>query len=324
VKKRLSVLALALLLLTPVPAHALPIRPAAVEPLLVLQKDFPDPDVSQFGDTYYAYATAGVAPGIRAPYATAPAPTGPWTVQGDALPKRAEWMTGAGIWAPDVSLRDDGKYLMYFTGQRASDGLWCIGAALADGPAGPFTPIGDEPLVCNPDEGGDIDPATFVDVDGQHYLLYKSNGPGVRIPSIIWLQAVEPDGVTFVGPRFDILRSAVPEVDNEHGVIEAPVLIHRDGRYLLFYSSNPYKSRNYQNSYATAPSIFGPYAKSGVPLISRESLAGAIDGPGGADVTSSVEGQHIFFHGWVGRRGVRSMYVVRLVWRDGEPTIAAP
>src|SRR5690349_13650464 len=76
-------------------------------------RDFPDPDVSKFGNTYYAYATNQ---GKNLPWASAPDPDGPWTFQStDALPTLGAWAKTGRTWAPDVSRRADGKYLLYYT-----------------------------------------------------------------------------------------------------------------------------------------------------------------------------------------------------------------
>ena len=231
------------------------------------------------------------------PYATAPAPNGPWTVRGDALPTKPGWAGDGGFWAPDVSRRGDGKYLMYFTGPSVAVGRMCLGAAIADSPAGPFSAVGSGPLVCNGGEGGDIDPSSFTDTNGQRYLLYKNDGNAVGQPTNIWLQPVGADGVTFTGGRTALLRDDRPE---EAGVIEAPVLVKRAAHYVLFYSANGYASRNYQTSYATSGSITGPYAKAYRALMTTDSVDGAVEGPGGADVV----GDKIYFHGWLngGRR----------------------
>lgn len=318
-KKRLCVLVSIVLL---GPLFAVPGAQAAqLNPKLLLRHDFPDPEVTQFGGRYYAYGTGSHV--TRAPVATAPSATGTWTLLGDALPERPAWVAeGSGAWAPDVFRRSDGKYLMYFTGKRASDGTMCIGTALAEVPAGPFAPLGEAPLVCKPDEGGDIDPASFVDDDGQLYLLYKSNGPGDQ-PSIIWLQAVAADGVTLVGERKELLRSDLPE---ENGVVEAPVLVRRGSQYVLFYSIKAYTNTDYQTTYATASSLTGPYSKTGEPLIGRTSFEDPLDGPGGADVTTGDEGQqHAFFHGWIGRSPqLRAFYAIGLDWKDERPVLIAP
>jgi beta-xylosidase len=68
------------------------------------------------------------------------------------------------MWAPDAA-RKDGKYYLYFPAKRP-DGIFQIGVASGDHPAGPFVP---EPA---PIEGSySIDPAVFED-DGEFYMYF--------------------------------------------------------------------------------------------------------------------------------------------------------
>lgn len=300
-------LSAALALLVPGPAHA-----ATQAPALVIGQDFPDPAVLQAGGTYYAYSTSSGSG--RIPYATATAPNGPWTVKGDALPNKPGWAGGGGFWAPDVSRRSDGTYVMYFAGPSAAQGRMCVGAAVSSTPAGPFTPAGGGPLVCNAGEGGDIDPSAFVDTDGRRYLLYKNDGNAIGVPTTIWLQPVAADGLTFTGGRSALLRNDRPE---EGGVIEAPKMVRRPSRYVLFYAAGVYSQNTYSTSYAVSSTLTGAYTKAYRPLITTDSVNGAVQGPGGADVLAG--GAHIYFHGWLS--GHRGMYVADLGWANDYPVV---
>ncbi|TDD34158.1 glycoside hydrolase [Actinomadura sp. KC06] len=307
--------------LTTVMAQVGPVLAAvAARPRAVIATDFPDPDVIQAGSTVFAYSTS--SPAGTVPVASAPSASGPWTIRRDALPTRPSWAAEeGGFWAPDVSRRADGQYLMYFTAPSAATTptRMCIGAALASGPLGPFRPIGNGPLVCDPSEGGDIDPASFVDTGGKRYLLYKNDGNALNNgpPSIIWLQEVQADGITFVGPRKELIRN---DRADESGVIEAPVLIKRPTQYVLFYSGGPYCGDTYFTGYAVSPSLTGPFSKSVQPLMTTETLDGAVRGPGGADVL----GERVFFHGWVGEcpgNGARWTYMANLGWTNDHPEL---
>ncbi|TXK34234.1 family 43 glycosylhydrolase [Nonomuraea sp. C10] len=283
---------------------------ATVAPAPVIRADFPDPDVIQVGSTFYAYSTSS-RPG-RIPVASAPSATGPWTVRGDALPAKPSWAGDGGFWAPDVSRRPDGRYLMYFTGPSTATGRMCVGAATSANPLGPFQPAGGSPLVCDADEGGDIDPSSFVDTDGKRYLLYKNDGNAVGRPTILWLQQVAADGVTFVGGRTELIRNDRPE---EAGVIEAPVLVKRPSQYVLFYSGGSYTGNSYFTGYAVSPSLTGRYTKAYRPLMTTATFDGAVQGPGGTDVL----GDRAFFHGWVG--DARHLYTAALGWAGDYPVV---
>ena len=68
-------------------------------------------------------------------------------------------------WAPDCAEKD-GKYYFYFPA-RDKDGIFRIGVAEGDKPEGPFKPD-PEPIPGS----YSIDPAAFVDDDGQAYLYF--------------------------------------------------------------------------------------------------------------------------------------------------------
>ncbi|MEV5413000.1 glycoside hydrolase family 43 protein [Thermopolyspora sp. NPDC052614] len=287
---------------------------APTSPQAVITADFPDPDVIRVGSTFYAYSTS--SSGRTVPVASAPSASGPWTIRGEAMPDKPSWVGciqgDCGWWAPDVSRRADGRYLMYFSAPSPAAGRRCIGAAVASGPLGPFRPLGNGPVTCNPSEGGAIDPSSLVDAHGKRYLLYKNDGNAVQKPAILWLQQVGADGVTLVGARKELLRNG----PGEDGVVEAPVLVKRPTGYVLFYSAGNYGTDRYHTRYATSPSLTGPYTKADKPLMTTEGLGGAVHGPGGADVLDD----RIFFHGWAPGR-VRWMYTANLDWVNGRPVV---
>lgn len=312
--RAVTVIAIALgFVLTGLPGLAPPAAHAQAQPKLLIGQDFPDPDVLRAGGTYYAYATN--TGGRNLPVATAPSPDGPWTVRStDALPRLGAWASTGWTWAPDVSRRADGRFLLYYTARHTASGRQCLGAALATSPLGPFTPVGTGPLVCNAGEGGNIDASSFVDADGSRYLLYKNDGNAIGVPTWIYLQRVGADGLTFLGGRTGLIRNDKPE---ERGVIEAPVLVRRPSQYVLFYAGGCYCDGGYFTSYAVAGSITGPYAKAYRPLMTTASLDGAVDGPGGADVLSN----RILFHGWIHNRSARGVYVADLGWANDYPVV---
>jgi arabinan endo-1,5-alpha-L-arabinosidase len=287
---------------------------SAAAPALVINQDFADPDVLQLGSAYFAYSTTSFSG--RIPVAAASAPGGPWTVRGDALGQPPSWAKpDGGFWAPDVSQRSDGSFLMYFSGALSADGRMCIGTAEATDAAGPFKPVGGQPLVCEPADSGDIDPQTFADADGTRYLLYKSNGSVTGNPSAIWLQKVSANGTQPIGRRVELLRS---DLGAEQTIVEAPSIVHQQSKFVLFYAADNFLNTGYHTSYATAPSLMGAYVKSDAPILSTASLNNAVDGPGGADVV----GDHVFFHGWLGgERKARGLYVASVSFADGIPTV---
>ncbi len=69
------------------------------------------------------------------------------------------------MWAPDAAY-NNGKYYLYFPAKRP-DGIFQIGVATGDSPAGPFTP---EPMAIK--NSYSIDPAVFQDDDGKFYMYF--------------------------------------------------------------------------------------------------------------------------------------------------------
>ncbi len=56
--------------------------------------------------------------------------------------------------------------VLYFTAASKAYGCECLGVATSSSPAGPYTPIGDQPIVCQSVIGGTIDPSPFTAGDG--------------------------------------------------------------------------------------------------------------------------------------------------------------
>ncbi|MEV8614784.1 glycoside hydrolase family 43 protein [Amycolatopsis sp. NPDC051373] len=287
---------------------------AAGAPRLLINQDFPDPDVVKTGTDYFAFATS-TGP-VKIPVATASAPEGPWRVTGDALVNPPSWAKAdGGFWAPDVTTLPDGTFVLYFAAAVAASGQMCLGSATASKPDGPYRPGGDPPLVCESGDGGDIDPQTFLDSDGSRYLLYKSNGKPTGAPAAIWSQKLGPDGRTLVGNRTELLRA---DLTVEKGVVEAPSVVKTSSRYLLFYSADTFQNTGYHTCYASAPALSGPFVKADAQFLSTDLLGGRVDAPGGADV---VDG-HIYFHGWLaGGRTARGLYELPISFPGDAPEL---
>lgn len=290
-----------------------PVMAAWTAPKRLIDADFADPDLLRTEEGYFAFSTNSTAG--RVPWASAPAPDGPWQVRGDALARPPEWgAEGGGFWAPDVVRRDDGRFLLYFSTSTTNGGPMCIGVALGPAPGGPFEPVGGQPLICVPEDAGDIDPQTFVD-DGKRYLLYKSNGAPVGSPAAIWVQELTPDGLTPAGPRRELLRA---DLQQEKGVVEAPVVVRRPSKYLLFYAADTFQSSGYHTAHAAGPALAGPFVKAPTRLLSTEGLGGQVDGPGGADVLED----RIYFHGWLTpEHRTRGLFTLPLAYRDDVPEL---
>lgn len=288
----------------------------------VLDHDFPDPDVLQVEGEYYAYATNSDGVHVQAAHST---DLIHWEYLGEVFPTLPAWAIQdfGWTWAPEVSAAPDGNgYILYFTTRfkvGEGGGTQCIGVATADTPRGPFTPVGEEPLVCPVSEGGAIDAATFVDDDGTHYLLWKNDGNSQGGISYIHIQPLSADGLSLEGEPTRLIKA---DQRWEGVLVEGPTLWKQDGKYYLFYSANDYASPRYAAGVAVADSVLGPYEKAAEPVLESVLNAGIV-GPGGQDVVTDAQGRTwILFHGWTAT-GVRVMHLARLEWQDDLP-VAGP
>ncbi|KXH44542.1 glycosyl hydrolase family 43 [Colletotrichum nymphaeae SA-01] len=187
------------------------------------------------------------------------------------------------LWAPDAAYKD-GKYYLYFPARDKQD-VFRIGVAVSDKPEGPFTPD-PEPI-----KGSySIDPASFVDDDGQGYLYFgglwggqlQCYQKGNDVFEKQWLGAQEPsgEGVYALGPRvakltgdmhqFDgevqEIQILAPETgkpiladDHDRRFFEAAWLHKRDGLYYFSYSTGD----THYLCYATSESPLGPFTYGG-------------------------------------------------------------
>jgi GH43 family beta-xylosidase len=306
------------------PAAGTPLAAVSGAPQLVVNRDFPDPGVVQTAGGDYAYSSNGYYDGklINVPEAQSATLTGPWTATGvDALPDLPGWVSfdpssnTDDVWSPDVSRLDDGDYILYYTAHDAN-GLQCIGAATATTSAGPFVPVGTQPLICNSGDHGDIDPTAYTE-NGHHYLIYKDNANSAGIPDSIWINEVAANGINWIGDRDKLLTAAA--AGDENNVAEAASLIKQDGRYVLFYSADNWNS-TYHVKYAVSDTLTGTYTKQGTTL-DTATWDGAIIAPGGDYVTTGPDGtEYMFFHGNISSG--RGLYADQLNWAHGVPQLA--
>lgn len=285
---------------------------------LVYPFDFPDPDVILVGQTYYAYATNSVAGNIQIVEST---DLTHWTAVGNALPRLPAWAEPHYTWAPAVAAIG-GTFVLYYAANVAGSGKECVSVATATQAQGPFVDRSAAPLECQPALGGSIDPASFIDTNGNLYLLWKSGGPG---SSKIWSEQLDPAGTAFAaGATPTVLL--VPAQPWEAGTVEAPDMLTAAGRYYLFFSGNNWDSASYAVGVATCTGPLGPCSdSSSSPILSSGR---GVAGPGGESVFADTTGAYwIAFHAWVpgavGFPNSRDLYLRRLNVSGSAPVVAA-
>ncbi len=203
-------------------------------------------------------------------------PGSPATDHGVALHINDVPWAGRQMWAPDAARKGD-KYYFYFPAKRP-DGIFQIGVAVADSPAGPFKP---QPQAI---EGSySIDPAVFEDDDGHFYMYfggiwggqlqkYRDNqyaeqheepsadepalGPKVaRLTEDMLEFAEAPHEVLILDQQGKPLLAG----DNDRRFFEASWLHKYNGKYYFSWSTGD----THYICYATGDSPYGPFTYQG-------------------------------------------------------------
>ena len=202
----------------------------------------------------------------------------------------------------------DSNFVLYYTAAANGAGqTHCIGAATSSSILGPYTAQAAS-IACPISQGGAIDPAGFQDPATQtRYVVYKvdgnsighggncNNGVAPYVSTPIMLQQMTSDGISPTGDPVQILDRS----DADGPLVEAPSMMEVSGTYFCFFSSNCFDGPYYDVSYATSPSVTGPWTKSGAPLLVTGSDGNSLYSPGGASVTK--DGQMIVFHADLGK-----------------------
>ena len=151
------------------------------------------------------------------------------------------WAKDSLLYAPDA-IEKDGKFYLYICGSRKEEGV-----AVADSPTGPFSAAERIELA----DGKGIDPAIFVDNDGQAYYLWgQFSLKGARL---------EEDMKTIIP---ESLKEGIV-TEWEHGFHEGASLRRRGDKYYLVYTDIS-RGKATCLAYAVADSPLGPYKKGGV------------------------------------------------------------
>ena len=183
------------------------------------------------------------------------------------------------VWAPDC-VEKDGKYYFVFPA-RDKEGMFRIGIAKGDNPAGPFIPED------NYIKGSySIDPCMFPDTDGKYYMSfgglwggqldqYRDNkwsadnkepqgsepalSPKIALMKDNLLEfAEEPRDILIVDENGTPLEAG----DDKRRFFEGPWIFKKDDTYYFTYSTGT----SHYICYATSENIYGPYTYRGIIL----------------------------------------------------------
>lgn len=267
-----------------------------------------------------------------------------WEDRGDALPTLPPWAAPGFTWAPAVLPRPDG-FVLYYTVREPRSGRQVISAATASSATGTFADRSGGPLVFQEAEGGSIDPSPFVDADGAAYLLWKADANAIGRPSSLWIQRLQPDGLTLSGSPTRLLGV---EAGWEEPLIEAPALVRTGTVYHLFYSGGWWESGRYAIGHATGSSPLGPFTRTGAGrpwragqpwwwAARRLAAPAAVDrrlggtaGPGGQELFTDHAGRlRMAYHAWRPRRigyaqgGVRELHLATVIFDAAGPPLTS-
>jgi len=245
-------LALAIVM-APVPTLAQDESAAGANPLFH-DRFTADPAPLVVGDTLYLYA--GHDEGDRdfridewVVYSTKDMKN--WTNHGAFMkPTDFKWAEGE-AWASQM-VEKDGSFYFYVTVEHDdSHPGKAIGVAECETPVGPCHDARGSALVLdNPDTWrtwSDIDPTVFIDDDGTGWLAWGNSN--------LYMAKLKPNMTELAGPAQEL------HIAN---YLEGPWLHKRGNLYYLTYASiKEPEQKNERISYATAPSIEGPWTYRG-------------------------------------------------------------
>lgn len=242
----------------------------------VLSDAFYDPSLININGVWWSFSSGGQFPRANS------TDFQHWDYATDSLPEIGKWanFNGGVPWAPDVTVLDDGTYMMYYAGEETTDGSvpHCLGAASSKNIEGPYNDLAAN-LPCKLCKGGAYDVSSFHDSDGKRYIVWKEDtscDQQVEQASI-YIQQVAADGISLQGDATDILESG----PSDQGVIEAPQIVRvADGSYVLFFAAGPW-NKDYATGVAVSDSLLGPYKRAPDSIMSTDQPFKGLKNPGG-------------------------------------------
>lgn len=172
-----------------------------------------------------------------------------WKEHGSPLAvKDFEWAK-SDAWAAHVIERA-GKFYWYVTVRHAAINGFSIGVAVADSPTGPFRDARGSALVTNDMTTGididwdDLDPAAFIDDDGQAYLFWGNTKA--------YYAKLKDNMIELDGP--------IHTIEGLQGFTEA-LWVHKRGKYYYLSYAMGFPEKT---AYAVSKSIHGPWEYKGI------------------------------------------------------------
>ncbi len=259
---------------------------------------------------------------------------GHWSVAVDALPTMPAWAVpvskGGTTWEPEVH-RFGATYVLYYAAIVAglTPATHCLGTAVATSAAGPYSPS-PQPIVCQLDQGGDIDPQVVVDdtaPQARPYLVWKSdnNSTNHTGTDLIWSQPLTSDGLAVVGSPTTIYGTDRAPAW-AHPIIEAPQMVKapNGSRWLFYAGGDGFGGPKYAVGVAKCAGISGPCTAFGTQPLIGNNAQGV--GPGEETVyQTSGSSTWVLYNPWHGNipfRWFRPVVAARIGWNNAGPYVA--
>jgi hypothetical protein len=271
------------------------VAPAAADTVgeLVIDADAPDPEVLvDIDGRYWLFSTQVSFTNVPVRSST---DLRSWSGPTEALPQLGSWARWGFTWSPGVE-RFGSSYVLFYTARSLQYGVQCIGRAVASSPGGPYVDPSSQPLVCQPELGGSIDASVHRDAAGAPWLLWKSDGNGIGVPSRVWSAPLAVDGSGLAGPATMLLAST----SADEGIIENPAMEVDGNRTVLVLSVGSWWTARYHEEVAVCAGPRGPCQRQAGQWL---GAASGIVGPGGGSLFPGAGGGWMLaVHGW--RQGV--------------------
>lgn len=213
----------------------------------VISGDIADPSIIKIGNEYFASGTSSE----WAPYYPVFKSDDlvNWKQTGHIFNIQPTW-TMSSFWAPELYYHNN-KIYCYYTARRKSDGISCIGVAVANSPTENFV---DKGVLI--DYGKEAIDAFVYDDNGQLYITWKAYGLDTRPIEIVGSK-LSKDGLHLEGDVFSLLK------DDERIGMEGQYIFKSGEYYYMIYSIRGCcgPGSDYQVACARSKKIEGPYEK---------------------------------------------------------------
>lgn len=281
-----------------------------------------DPVIAQVDGLYMLFSTG---PGIQVRTSV---DLVNWSLAGQVFASKPAWITTTDpmrpndLWAPDISYFG-GTYHLYYSASTFGSNDSCIGHATSAAPtSNTWTDHGAVICSSSSDNYNAIDPAAFLDANGNPWLAFGSFWSGLK------LIPLAADGSRSGTDMFALST-------RNDTAVEAPFLVSHGSYYYLFESVGSCcqgADSTYKVLVGRATDVRGPYVDDqGVALLAGggKLVVQGDDrwrGPGHNAVVSTTTGTYNVYHSYdANAAGIPTLRISEMRWsEDGWPVSAGP